>query len=249
MMAGTAGALTVQRLWILLIVVVVACKPAQERGAKPASAAAGPTVRATVVTVRTILAPEGRTITQTIVIAGDRARDTSERDTWRLYDVKAQTVTFVDDLDKTAATESLATLTQRRKAALSTTVAPFHPRPKIAQSGTQTLQGVATQRWTITSGTYKRELWIGEHPSIPSGLFALMQASERVSSPLAPIMREVDAALLGIRGFPLKDRSEIPTATRPIIVERDIVSVTQRDVPEGWVTVPRSYRGASNGGR
>jgi hypothetical protein len=200
-------------------------------------------VRATLVTVRTNVNPPNRTITQTIAIAGDRARDTSERDVWRLYDVKKQTVTFVDDIDKTIRTESFAELTKRRSATMAGAVAAFHPRPKLTHGGAKkTMQGIEAEQWVIAAGAYKRELWIGEHPSIPRDLFAMMQASERISSPLAPVMREVDAALIAAKGFPLVDRSQIPAGRTPMIVDRTVVSIVQKDVPESLVTIPRDYR-------
>ncbi|HEX7833228.1 MAG TPA: hypothetical protein VF787_26465, partial [Thermoanaerobaculia bacterium] len=224
------------------IAICISCKPAPRPVTKSA-AAAGPSVRATVVTVRTNVNPPNRTITQTIAIAGDRARDTSEHDVWRLYDVKKQTVTFVDDIEKTIRTESFAELTKRRSATMAGSVAAFHPRPKLTRGGAKkTMQGVDAEQWVISAGTYKRELWIGEHPASPRDLFAMMQASERISSPLAPVMRDVDAALVAAKGFPLIDRSELPVGQAPVIVDRTVVSIVQKDVPESLVTLPRDYR-------
>ncbi|HEX2835941.1 MAG TPA: hypothetical protein VHW00_23245 [Thermoanaerobaculia bacterium] len=230
-----------QRLGILLIAVCIACKPASQQSTKPA-AAAGPAVRATVITVRTTLQPQKRTIEQSIVVAGDLARDTTERDTWRLYDTKAQTVTFIDDVDRTIRTESFANLRRQRSVTMAAQVAAFHPRPVLKRGETKAMQGATARQWVITAGAYKRELWMAEHPSIPRGLFAMMQASERVSSPLAPIMREVEAALLDEKGFPLLDRSEIPLGSAPAIVERTVVAIAQKDVPQSLVTVPKGYR-------
>lgn len=229
---------------ITLVVVCLACNPAKQRSTGPA---AGPSVRATVVTVRTTIHPGNRTIVQTIVIAGNRARDTTERDTWRLYDVKARTVTFVDDIARTARTETFETLRRQRGEALAGAVASFHPRPTVTRSGkTKTIQNASAEQWVIAAGAYRRELWIAVHPSIPRGLFAMMQASERISSPLAPIMRDVDAALLDTKGFPLVDRSEVPMGGAPMIVERSVIGIALRDMPESLVSVPKGYRGLGN---
>lgn len=226
---------------MILLAVCLACKPAQQQSTKPA--AAGPRVRATVITVRTTVHPSNRTITQTIVIAGNRARDTTETDTWRLYDVKAQTVTFVDDIAKTRRTETFEALRKQRSETLAATVASFHPRPSLTRSGAKkTIQNASAEQWVIAAGDYRRELWIAEHPSIPRGLFAMMQASERISSPLAPIMRDVDAALIATRGFPLVDRSEVPIGKPPMIIERTVTGIAQKDVEESLVSVPRGYR-------
>lgn len=199
-------------------------------------------MRATVITIRTTLQPQKRTIHQSIVVVGNVARETTERDTWRLYDTKAQTVTFIDDVDRTMRTESFAELRKQRGVTMAGQVASFHPRPELKRGETKAIQGASARQWLITAGAYKRELWMAEHPSIPRGLFAMMQASERISSPLAPIMRDVDAALLAEKGFPLIDRSEIPLGSAPAIVERAVVGVAQKDVPESLVTVPKGYR-------
>jgi hypothetical protein len=240
----------VRRLSILLVAVCIACKPAQQQSTTT-PAAAGPSVRATVITVRTTIHPQNRVHEQAVVVAGDLVRDTAERDTWRLYDVKAQTVTFVDDVDKTVRTEPLAKLRRERTAAMAGAVPAFHPRPALRRGGTKTIQSATAQQWLITSGTYKRELWMAEHPSIPSGLFAMMLASERISSPLAPIMRDVDAALAQTKGFPLVDRSEIPAGNPPMIVERSVIGIAQKDVPQALVSVPKGYRDLTekNGGK
>jgi hypothetical protein len=70
----------------------------------------------------------------------------------------------------------------------------------------------------------------------------MMQASERISSPLAPLMRDVDAAILGTKGFPLIDRSEVPIGNPPMAIERSVVSIAQKDVPQSWTSVPNGYR-------
>lgn len=236
-----SAVLTVQRLCILVLAVCIACKPAQQQSRKSATAA-GPSVRATVITVRTTILPQNKIVNQAIVVVGDKARDTTERDAWRLYDVKQRTITFVDDIDKTTRTESFATLSKQRATNLAAAVASFHPRPVLKKGSSKPIQGASARQWLITAGAYKRELWMAEHPSIPRGLFAMMQASENISSPLAPIMRDVDAALVAADEFPLVDRSEVPIGTTPMIVERTVIGIAQKDVPEALVTVPKGYR-------
>ncbi|HEX6640539.1 MAG TPA: hypothetical protein VF215_05470, partial [Thermoanaerobaculia bacterium] len=110
------------RAILLSLAIVIACKPSSPSPAS--SKAAGPTVRATVVTIRTTTKPEQRTTTQTLVIAGDRARDTSEQDVWRLYDTKANTVTFVDDVARTIRTQPLQELIAQRRAATKGALPP-----------------------------------------------------------------------------------------------------------------------------
>lgn len=199
-------------------------------------------MRATVVTIRTTIEPEKKTHTQTLVIAGNRARNTSEVDSWRLYDTKAETITFVDDVAKTIRVEKMDDATKRHRAALAATIPPHYPRLRATRTGSKMpLQGLTAEHLVVQHGGYKRELWIAEHPSIPRGLFALMQASERPASPLAPMMRSVDEALLATRGFPFADRTEVALGNQKMVIDRLVVSVEQRQIAEAALSVPRGY--------
>jgi hypothetical protein len=227
---------------LLSLAIVVACNPSPPKTTTSAKAA-GPTVRATVVTIRTTTKPEERTFTQTLVIAGDRARDTTEQDVWRLYDTKENTVTFVDDIAKTIRTQPLQTLMAQRRAAMKTALPPHYPRARLVRAGTKkSMQGVSAELLAIETGAYKRELWLGEHASIPRGLFAMMHASTPATTPLAPMMAAIDEALLTARGFPLADRTEVPVAKNTLIVDRQVTSIAQKDVPQDVLSTPKGYR-------
>jgi hypothetical protein len=231
---------TRRRLVAALFLVCAACKPAPQQTAKPA-AASGPQVRATVVTIRTTTLPDNKTTTHTIVIAGDHARATNEHDTWRLYDTRANTVTFVDDIAKTARTEPLAQLLKRRRAAFANALPDHYPRATLTHGAKRTLQGVTAEQSIITAAAFRHELWLAEHPAIPRGLFALMHASDTLSSPLAPMMRTADEALVTTRAFPLAEHIEVAYGKSKIVVDRSVVSIAQQDVPASLVTVPGSY--------
>jgi hypothetical protein len=228
-------------LAIVLAVVCVSCKqPARPQAARPG--AGGPQIDATVVTIRTVVQPESAARAHTIVIAGDRARDLSETDVWRLFDVKAATVTTVDDIARTVRTDAVASLVNRRRLALRASLPAHYPRADIADTGEKRqLLGTEAAQSLITTGQYRRELWIGRHPAIPDTLYSMMVASEPLTSPLAPAMRAVDDAFLTMRGFPLLDRSELPLAKEKMVVERSVTSIARRKVPEAVLTVPKDY--------
>lgn len=234
-----------RRLGILLIAVCLSCKPAQrQQPAKPA--AAGPQVRATVVTIRTTI--DAKTYHHAIVIAGDRARSTGEHDTWRIFDMKAKTVTFVDDIARTVKTEPLPAIINRRNATNAAALPPWFSRATFARTDERRpMHGANAQKVTIASGEYRRELWLAEHPSLPRDLFAMMHASETRPSPLAPMMRDVDRELLATRGFPLLDRTRVPLAKGELVVERAVVGISQREVPESMLAIPKGYEDQTNG--
>ena len=237
----SCNAQSLRRLAVVLAFVCAACKPAPRKPAP--SPAAVPMVRATVVTIRTTIEPGKRTTTDTIVIQGDRARSTAEHDRWRFFDVKAKTVTFVDDIDHTIRTEPLAALVKHRRQATAGKLPAHYPTARFLRNDTRrTLLGVASQQSVIQSGLYRRELGLAEHPSIPRGLFALMHAAETPSTPLVPMMRAVDDAIAGVEGYPLLDHTEVPYGNRKMVIDRAVINVAQRDVPASTLAIPNGYR-------
>jgi hypothetical protein len=196
-----------------------------------------------VVTIRTTIQPDKRTFDTALVIAGDRVRNTADRDAWRVYDTKARTVTFVDDVEKTVRTEPFAAILQRRKSSLASALPAHFPHARITRGGaSKSIQGVNAERALIEAGAYRRELWLGVHRAIPRELFAMMHATEPPSTPLAPMMRDVDAALAAMRGFPLAEHAEVAYGKSKMTIDRTVVSIVQKEVPQSLVTPPSSYR-------
>ena len=201
-----------------------------------------PKIRATVVTIQTTIQPANKTYTHTLVIANDRARSGDEVDQWRLFDFGQKRVTFVDDIAKTIRVMSFEDVIASRRAGIARPVPDGLPRAQFAVTGAQkTLQGVATKQSIIRLGAYQRELWIGSHPLIPRGLFAMLQASEPVSSPLAGVTRTADEALMEVQGFPLSDHAELPYENKKVVVDHTVVKIEQRDVPASWLDVSSTY--------
>jgi hypothetical protein len=219
--------------------IYASCKPGATPPALPDQV---PKIRATVVTIRTTLQPQNKTFTHTLVIAEGRARSGDEVDTWRLYDLRNKQVTFVDDLAKTYRNVPMATLIADRHAALARPLPDAAPRAEFVATGaTRVLQAVPAAEHLIKLGGYERRLWIAKHPSLPSELFAMTQASLPASSPLAGVGREADEALMAVQGFPLVDHAELPFGNQKLVMDRSVVRIEQRDVPESWLVVGKGY--------
>jgi hypothetical protein len=220
----------------VLLVLCAACKPDGQKPAPDEKEAAAMTP-ATVVRVQTTIG-EKRSL-HTIVIAGDKARATNEIDVWRLFDTKANTVTYVDDAAKTIRTEKLDALLASRGRALAASLPPYYPRATVKATGARrAIRNLNAEQTLIEVGDYRRELWIAEHASIPRGLFAMMHASEAPSSPLAPMMRAADEVLTRTRGFPLIDRIEL--SGKPLI-ERTVLDVSRGSVSSAVLQLPAGY--------
>lgn len=150
---------------ILVLLAFAACKAEVKRAPAPAV----PQVRATVITIETKIRPENKTYTHSIVIAGEKARSLDEVDHWRLFDLKASTVTFVDEIAKSYRIEA------------------FVPGKTGLQAGKETkpLQGINATLWTERKGGYVHQLWIGSHPAVPPHLFSMMSGIKAEGFPLA----------------------------------------------------------------
>jgi hypothetical protein len=165
------GTKLVRRKGLTLILALAAFAGCKAEVKKPAAAVAVPQVRATVITIETKVQPDNKTFTHSIVIAGNKARSLDELDHWRLFDLKANTITFVDDIAK------------------SYRIEPFAPEKRMeaieATRQTEPLQGVVATLWTARAGGYARQLWIGNHPAIPPQLFSMMTGIQLQGFPLA----------------------------------------------------------------
>jgi hypothetical protein len=70
----------------------------------------------------------------------------------------------------------------------------------------------------------------------------MIYASDAPTPLLAPMMREVDEALIAMRGFPLADHAEVPVAKNKLVVDRTVISIGPKDVPQSVVEIPKGYR-------
>lgn len=228
-----------RRIAIAIALVLTACKEAPAPGSKTA----GPQVRATVVTIRTTIEPEKKTTHHAIVIAGDRVRATNEFDLWRLYDLKTDSVTFVDDVERTVRTQPYTVLARDKVQALARELPSHYPEVSFEKTAeSRVIHGVSAVRHDLAAGAWHRELWIAKHPSIPQRLFAMMTAAERVATPLAPMMRPAIESSMEAEGFPLLDRSEVTFGDQTIVVTREVVKIEEKNVPEALVTLPKGYK-------
>jgi hypothetical protein len=224
-----------------LLIAVVACKPAAPPPKRPAAPV--PQTRATVLTIETTIQPGNRTTTHTLVIAGGRARSGDELDSWRLFDLANDQVTFVNDVEKTFRTVPGRQLAKDRRGALDDPLPDDLPRAQIsATKATKALQGVTATQSVVRLGGYTHELWIGQHPLIPPQLYAMMIASESPSSPLLPVLKNVDEELMKVRGFPLAEHSELVFGNKRMTVDKQVTRIEFADVPVGFLNVRPDYK-------
>jgi hypothetical protein len=196
-----------------------------------------------VITIQTVAGPGKRTTTHTIVVANGRARATNELDSWRLFDLAKNNVTYVDDLARTWRTEPLESAFAARRAALDAPPPDNQPRATFETTAAKkVLQGVQAVQSVEKLGGYRRELWIGNHPLIPPTLFAAMQAARPAATPFAPLGQTADEALMNVRGFPLAEHAELPLDKAKYVVDSTVTKIEQREVPQSLLSVPVGYQ-------
>jgi hypothetical protein len=226
---------------LIPLIILTACKP-QVTKRPPTTAPPAPQIRATVITIETKIQPDNKTFTHTIVIAGDKARSLDEVDHWRLFDLKSNEVTFIDDIAKSYRVASLKSLLEERKKTMSEPLPDGISRATIAATReSKVLQGVNATLWTVRAGGYIRELWIGQQPAIPPNLFSMMVASDQPSTPLAPMMRAVDDALLASHGFPLVEHAELPYLNKKLVVDKTVTKIESKNVAASLLAVPSTF--------
>jgi hypothetical protein len=227
---------------LLAALLMASCKPPAKLPVAP-PAPSGPQVKAVVVTITTLLQPGARTLTHTIVIGGSQARSSDELDRWRLFDLAKGEVTFVDDIAKTYRRASLKTLVADRKAADAEPLPDGLPRAQFTVTNeARTLLGIEAKESVVRLGAYQRQLWIGAHPLIPQGLFVMMEASRPETGSAAGVMRDADAALFDVKGFPLAEHAELPYDNQKMILDRTVVKVEQKMVPQSSLSIGAAYR-------
>src|SRR5713226_4474381 len=175
---------------------------------------------ATVVTIQTVLLPQNKTFLHSIVIAEGRARSSDEVDRWRLFDIEQNRVTVVDDVAKTYYTMPLGAPALAGEDRL---------KPEVQSAGAKRIiQGVETTQYLVRLGGYQRELWIGSPPAIPPTLFGMLNAS--------------NDGLSKLRGFPMVDHAELPYGNAKMVVDRIVIKIEQRNVPQSSMNIPGDYK-------
>lgn len=209
--------------WCLCVAIAVAACKQVKAPLKAVVRAMEPQTPATVITIQTTLQPQNKTFLHAIVIAKGRARSSDEVDRWRLFNLAESRVSYVDDVAKTYYSESIGG-TSPPAAARAEDI----PRPQLIVTGAKrVIQGIDAVQLIIRFGGYQRELWVGNPPSVPDKLYAMMHASDEGSK---------------LRGFPLVDHAELAYGKSKLVVDRTVLNIEQRDIPESFLDIRADYK-------
>jgi hypothetical protein len=202
-----------------------------------------PQISATVLTIQTSFQPANKSNTHMVAIANGRARSGDQADRWRLFDLEHGSVIFVDDIEKTYYAQPIRRIVTARRPILSGDIPEGAQPAEFSSTGAKRdILGIEAVQSVIKLGEYQRELWMGVSPNVPANLFAALYATQPLDPRYAPVMRQVEDAVLKLQGFPLIDHSELPVGDAKMIVDRTVLKIEQRNVAESWLKVPDDYR-------
>lgn len=233
---------------LLILMFALSCAQAAPTREAPArSQKKGPSIPATVLTMRESSHPPTRAFLHKIVVAGPNVRMGDEKDQWRLFDLERRTVTWVDDVARTYRTLSLEELVRERERRLREPVpAAGVSRVSVtASADTMEIAGVHGKRMTMELGGYRREVWISDEPLVSPLFMRMLVASEPISEPWAGVMRDAQRALMDAEGFPIWDRSRLEWKGGELVYQRRLVKIEKKDVPAEWVAIPAGYTDAA----
>lgn len=209
---------------------------------KPAAPAV-PMVEADVYTFSTTSLPDKRNWLSAVVVSGTKARLTDELDRWRLFDLEANSVTFVNDVEKTFRTETLQSLVRQKSIAERQKMPPDLPRVILARGeGVQVVAGRRVLQYVVQAGSFRREMWFSEEPYIHERLFPLITLSEPIGGPYPAAIASLHRSLAGMRGYPLLEKTTVVYGSKQTVVERRLARVDHKPVPLSLVRIPADYR-------
>lgn len=102
---------------------------------------------------------------------------------------------------------------------------PPNVAPPTATGTRRPILGVDAAQYLIRMGGYQRELWMGAPPQIPPNLFGM-----------------IDSEFAKLPGFPLVDHAELPYGKTKMILDRVVMKIEQRDVPQSSLDIPSDYK-------
>lgn len=226
-------------LFVALLGISLACRQETPQKVRRANV---PQMRVTALVMRTTILPEKKSFVHLVMISGEKVRLSEETDTWRLFDLKNETVTFVDSIAKTYRVVSAANLIRDRLKLVATPSGDSIPPAHFSRGEERTMLGFPARQYLIEAGPYRREIWMSDATPVGDRLFSMLIASEAMSERYASMMREPTRSLVDLKGFPVLDRSDMPYDGSTWTVERRLEKVEKRDVPVSAMTIPQGYR-------
>ncbi|MCM2316807.1 MAG: DUF4412 domain-containing protein [Thermoanaerobaculia bacterium] len=201
-----------------------------------------PTVAATVLVYETVVTPENRSLRWQVLTDGNRVRFGDEAESWRLFDARAKTVTFVDETRRTWRSMTFDEALSARRRLLETPLPEGAPRARVTEEPLGLVDGRGAVKVTVEAGGYRRALVLSTGTMLPAGSLAMKSATDPLEPEYAGMLRDLLPVLLAKDGTMLSDRNEVAYEGGAMSVETRLVSVRANNLPKSLFEVPAGYR-------
>lgn len=224
--------------------ILAACGGGDERAEAPAPPQQPPdSVQALMLTYETVLSPDGRTARFHVASDGTFVRLGNETESWRLFDTKNRTITFVDQAAGTATEVSFDDAVAERGRQLADAPTEGAPTASVVEGPGEPERGHATHRVHVKVGTFSREIILSKEVLLPGELFAMKVVTDPVDPRYASILRDITPVLLRQNGTLLSEtnRLELPDG-EPVTATTKLVSVSTVPLSREAFAVPDTIK-------
>lgn len=224
-----------------LVILLASCRGSEVPATTTSSAAPPDRVQMLMLTYETVFEPDTRTMRFQISSDGSRVRLGNEAEQWRLFDTTKGTITFVDEIAKTARTVTYDQALTERTALIAQSVSETTPDASVVDGPGEPDRGHPTRKVSISVGNFKRDLILSEQTLLPSQFFAMKIVTDPMDPKHAGIMRDVMPTLLRQTGTLISEinvltfsEGETVSATTTLVSVNTIPLTGQTfELPEG----------------
>jgi hypothetical protein len=214
----------------LVLALALACREQEPPPPPPP-----PSVAATVLVYETVVGHENRSFRWQVLTDGERVRFGDDADRWRLFDSRAKTITFVDQIRRTTRNVSFDEALAARTKLLAAPLPEGAPRARV-------IDGRDALRVSVEAGGYRRTMHFSAAPILPASTSTMKWATDPIEAEYAGVIRDLMPAIVSKQGTLLSDRNEITYDGGAMSIETRLVSVTRSRLPKSLFVVPVGFR-------
>lgn len=190
----------------------------------------------------TVVTPENRSFRWQVLTDGMHVRFGDEAESWRLFDTRAKTITFVDETRRTWRSVTFDEALAARRRLLETPLPEGAPRATVTEVPLGIVDGRGATKVAVEADGYRRALVLSADPILPASTLAMKMVTDPLEPEYAGMLKDLLPVLLLKNGTTLSDRNEITWEGGAMAVETRLVSVKANTLPKSLFEVPAGFR-------
>ena len=228
-----------------LLILVAGCGGPDEAATTTAPADPSESATTLLLTYETVFEPDTKTMRFQIASDGSLVRLGNETEQWRLFNTTQKTITFVDEIAKTARTVSYDSALTERTAMIEGSVNETTPTASVVDGPGEPDRGHPTRKISISVGNFQRDLVLSEQTLLPGEFFAMKIVTDPMDPKHAGIMRDVMPTLLRQTGTLISESNVLtfsegdPVTAITTLISVDTIPLVSETfaLPEGIVPI------------